>query len=224
LTIRTILLAALLLCISESAYAKKTLKVESDPAGARVEIAGEFVGTTPLTRENVKDFMFQGPIYGWSKFLATPLQMTVSKEGYVTQTIIITKGPFVWASVDRSTIKYFYVVSSTYFNVKLQKVGDFLGGNPLAAKAANLTPPVKASEPKANLSTEELVSSALPAVVTRTGQGSGSGFLITDTGLIVTNRHVVEGSQKVSVVTSKGESFLVFGTRPIVAAYIRRSC
>ncbi len=105
MTIRSILLTALILTASVSTYAKKTLRIESDPPGAKVEIAGESVGMTPLTRDNIKDFMFQGPLYGWSEFLATPLQMTVSKEGYVTQTIIITKGPFVWASLDRSIVK-----------------------------------------------------------------------------------------------------------------------
>jgi S1-C subfamily serine protease len=204
------LLAVILLCVSASAYAKKTIRIESEPTGARVEIAGELVGTTPLKRENIKDFMFQGPLYAWSEYLATPLQMTVSKEGYVTQTIIITNGPFVWASFDRTTIKYYYLISSTYFNIKLQKVGEFLGGNPLAAKESTATTalaPVTTGT-RLNLSTEEIVGRALPAVVTiRSGQGSGSGFLISDTGLVVTNRHVVEGSQKVSVITSKGESF-----------------
>jgi serine protease Do len=209
LTIRSILLTALILTASVSTYAKKTLRIESDPPGAKVEIAGESVGMTPLTRDNIKDFMFQGPLYGWSEFLATPLQMTVSKEGYVTQTIIITKGPFVWASLDRSIVKYFYLISSPYFNIKLQKVGEFLGGNPLAAKdSSSSTALASPSVSKASLSTEEIVSTALPAVVTiRSGQGSGSGFFISDTGLIVTNRHVVEGSQKVSVITSRGESF-----------------
>ena len=208
MTKRSIFLAALLLCLSDSAYAKKTIKIESDPTGARVEIAGEFVGTTPLKRENIKDFFFQGPLYAWSEFLAAPLQMTVSKEGYVTQTIVITNGPFIWSSYDRTTIKYFYLVSSTYFNIKLQKVGEFLGGNPLATKDAPIAPVPVGSGSRTNLSTEEIVSRALPAVVTiRSGQGSGSGFFISDTGLVVTNRHVVEGSQRVSVITSKGESY-----------------
>lgn len=158
MTKRTILVAVVLLCVSASAYAKKTLRIESDPAGARVEIAGEFVGTTPLKRENIKDFMFQGPVYAWSEYLATPLQMTVSKEGYVTQTIVITNGPFVWASIDRTTIKYFYLVSSTYFNIKLQKVGEFLGGNPLAAKDSSAPPPLPpvTAGSRANLSTEDI--------------------------------------------------------------------
>lgn len=203
----------LLLCLSSSAYAKKTLRIESDPSGARVEIAGELVGATPLKRENIKDFMFQGPVYAWSEYLAAPLQMTVSKEGFVTQTIVITNGPFVWASLDRTTIKYFYVISSTYFNIKLPKVGEFLGSNPLLGNTQGGNSQlslVGASSPdrRTHLTTEELVQKALPAVVTvKSSSGSGSGFLITDTGLVVTNRHVVEGSQSVSVVSAKGESF-----------------
>lgn len=206
--IRIAALTALLLCASASTYAKKTFRIESDPAGARVEIAGEFAGTTPFTRENIKDFMFQGPLYGWSEYLATPLQMTVSKEGYVTQTVVITKGPFVWASFDRTIIKYFYVISSTYFNVKLQKVGEFLGSNPLAGSSQLSATVVTEPDKKARLSTEEIVQKAMPAVVTvRSSTGSGSGFFITDTGVVVTNKHVVEGSPSVSVVSAKGETF-----------------
>jgi hypothetical protein len=205
---KIIALTAILLCGAVSTYAKKTLRIESDPAGARVEIAGEFAGTTPLTRENIKDFVFQGPLYAWSEFLATPLQMTVSKEGYVTQTIIITKGPFVWASFDRTTIKYFYAISSTYFNVKLQKVGEFLGSNPLVGSSQLSATAVTDPDKKSHLSTEEIVRKAMPAVVTvRSSGGSGSGFFITDTGVVVTNKHVVEGSQTVSVVSAKGETF-----------------
>jgi len=42
LTIKTILFTALVLYASASTYAKKTLRIESDPPGAKVEIAGEF--------------------------------------------------------------------------------------------------------------------------------------------------------------------------------------
>ncbi len=206
--IRLVAVIGLLLFGAVSAHAKRILRIESDPPGARVEIAGEFAGNTPLIRENIKDFMFQGPLYGWSEYLATPLQMTVSKEGYVTQTIVITKGPFVWASLDRTIIKYFYVISSTYFNIKLQKAGQFLGSNPLAGGAQASTSVVTDPDKKTHLSTEKIVQKSMPAVVTvRSSTGSGSGFFITDTGVVVTNRHVVEGSQSVSVVNAKGESF-----------------
>ena len=51
------------------------------------------------------------------------------------------------------------------------------------------------------------VEKALPSVVTvKTSSGSGSGFFILDSGIIVTNKHVVGSNQSVSIVTSKGET------------------
>jgi S1-C subfamily serine protease len=43
-------------------------------------------------------------------------------------------------------------------------------------------------------------------VTVKTPNGTGSGFCILGTGIIVTNKHVVETFQNVSIVTSKGET------------------
>ena len=49
---------------------------------------------------------------------------------------------------------------------------------------------------------------ALPSVLhITTGSGSGTGFIINESGLVVTNRHVVEGARRVSVILSTGEEF-----------------
>lgn len=55
----------------------------------------------------------------------------------------------------------------------------------------------------------EAVNKMLPAVVTVVTQGfrgtaSGSGFIISDNGYIVTNNHVVEGGQNFTVIYSQG--------------------
>ncbi len=39
-------------------------------------------------------------------------------------------------------------------------------------------------------------------------QGSGSGIIITTSGYIVTNQHVIEGAEEISVILSSGEEFL----------------
>ncbi len=49
------------------------------------------------------------------------------------------------------------------------------------------------------------IESVLPAVVTvRIGLGHGSGFVISEDGLILTNQHVVGDSKRVSIVLSNG--------------------
>lgn len=212
-----VLAALFVLALSSTASAEKMFAITSDPSDARVEINGQAVGNTPLQKK-VKDFLFNGPKYLWSEFLNVPLQVTVSKEGYVTQTIVITKGPYRWVNLNNTAEKIYYVITSTSFHVKLQKIGDFMGTNPLAAPSpetgnplsSNLTATSTTSGTSVTstiLTVEHLVQQSLPAVVTvQSGSSSGSGFFITESGIVVTNRHVVGGAAQVSITTSKGET------------------
>ena len=59
------------------------------------------------------------------------------------------------------------------------------------------------------MSTEQIVENAGPAVVTlRNSVGLGSGFLVTETGVVATNRHVVEGQTSTKVSFSNGITLL----------------
>lgn len=182
---------------------EKKFTVISEPSGATVEINGKIVGTTPIDVK-MKDFWFNGPKYLWSEFLNTPIQMTVSKDGYVAKTQTITSGPFRWVNLNYTAEKIYYVIQRTNYQVNLEKVGAFLGTNPFSS--VGNSPTLGRSTAK-NLTSEEIVQAALPAVVTvRSGTGSGSGFFISDTGIVVTNKHVIDGNDTASVTTFKGET------------------
>jgi len=53
---------------------------------------------------------------------------------------------------------------------------------------------------------EPVVAASMPAVVTiRANAGTGTGFFITETGVIVTNQHVVNGSSSVQIIRNQGD-------------------
>jgi len=179
----------------------KFFAVASDPPGARVEINGEFIGTTPFKEPVKYKFFYNGPTFAFSSYLNQHQTMTISKEGYVTKSFVITKGPYEWVSINGENRLIFYVVSQPEFNIKLEKIGEFLGTNPFAK-------PSGGAVAAAGIGTiESVVQRVLPAVVTvQTSNGSGSGFFILGSGIVITNKHVVGANQSVSVVTSKGET------------------
>ena len=58
------------------------------------------------------------------------------------------------------------------------------------------------------LSIADVTENALPSVAhIVTGSGSGTGFVVNESGLVVTNKHVVEGSSQVSVRMATGSEY-----------------
>ncbi|HEV7892029.1 MAG TPA: PEGA domain-containing protein [Pyrinomonadaceae bacterium] len=129
---------AFLFALSSPVAAEKILTITSEPPGATVELNGNRIGVTPI-QEKIKEFWFNGPKYLWSEFLNEPLQMTVSKEGYVTQTITITAGPYRWVNMNSTAEKIFHVIKQTSFHVKLQSVAEASGMNLLPVNVTAVT-------------------------------------------------------------------------------------
>ena len=125
MTKKGILLVLTVILSSAAVRAEKKFTVTSEPSGARVEFNGTYFGITPIEGK-LKDHFFNGPKYLWSDFLNEPIQMTVSKDGYVAKTILLTNGPFRWVNLNNTAEKIYYVVKATSFNVKLVEIGSLL--------------------------------------------------------------------------------------------------
>src|SRR5687767_6786673 len=102
--------------------ANDTVAIITDPPGAQVEINGKLIGTTPL-RWKIGNWALN-PRKRWigSKHLNEPLTMTVIQDGYIPKTIRLTGDPLQWTSLDRSNRFIYYVVQSTEYHLKLDKV------------------------------------------------------------------------------------------------------
>lgn len=188
-----------LILFSSSARAA-TVKVTSTPSGAKVEIDGIVVGTTPFEMK-VPGGYFHKTRSVFGARLEHPMVLRVSKEGYATKEIVMTEGPMRWIALNGADHGDYWLLKTDHFDVTLDSLSTSFTGTITATMADNST-----MRMRPELSVEQIVAQSEPAVVLlRRPDGQGTGFFITDSGVIATNAHVARGEQSLVAVTPNGQ-------------------
>lgn len=196
--ILTCFLAPAFWCAVASPVRADTLTITSNPPGAKVEINGSVVGTTPYQTKMPGGYFHKThSVFGAR--LEHRVVARIFKEGYLPQEVTLTEGPFEWVSALGNKHGEYWLLKSDHFEVELEKAPETFTGTVQAT--ANAAP----IELKPELPAERIVQLAAPAVVRLEASAwSGTGFFVTETGVIATNRHVAEGTTNLFALTSEG--------------------
>lgn len=179
------------------------LTITSDPPGATVEIDGAVVGRTPC-KINYPGGYFHKTHTVFSERLEHAMTLRIYKDGYTADEISLTEGPFEWVGLNGRDHGHYWLIKSKQIGASLNRAAAVFSGSIHTSLKA-----VSNMQPRPELSPEQVAEIATPAVVKlRNSDGWGTGFLITDTGVIATNHHVTEGSRSVDVVFPHGEKLL----------------
>lgn len=193
----------LLILIPRVCHAKKTyLTITSEPSGASVEIDGIIVGKTPFSVEIPATYL-KGSHYVLSKFLRHQMHLRLTLDGYLAKEVDLADGPMQLVALNGVNHGDYWILKNDVFNFALEKEAKTFTGN-IQATFSNAAPVVM----RPGLATEEIVRLASPAVLFLKGSDSaGSGFLVSDTGIAVTNAHVARGQVELTATTGNGQTF-----------------
>ena len=184
-------------CLPTSTRAE-ALKITSNPPGATVELDGVPAGTTPFEKDFPGGY-FHRTHTAWGQRLEHPLVARVSLAGFATREIALTEGPMEWIDLHGRHHGQYWLFKSDHFHADLETIASTFTGAVAAVK------PVQAAALAPELSLEELVRRTKPAVVClKAFDGMGSGFFVTDTGVIATNAHVARGDSRLTAVLPSG--------------------
>jgi serine protease Do len=183
---RFAIVTSLLLYFVSSASAD-TLKITSTPPGATIELDGVAVGSTPFEKDFPGGY-FHRTRTALGQRLEHPMVARLSLPGYATREIALSVGPMNWIDLHGHNHGEYWLIKSDHFHADLELISAAFTGTVAAVSAA---------QPAAfqlELSLEEIVKRAKPAVVCLKGLNTmGSGFFVTETGVIATNAHVARG-------------------------------
>lgn len=194
-----LLVGAALLWLCPARVCGDTLRITSSPSGATVEINGVMVGTTPFEKDFPGGY-FRKTRTAFGARLEHRLVARISLEGYVTKELVMTEGPMNWVGPTGRHHGEYWLFKSDHFQVDLTPLSKVFTG----AISARVSDEEKI-DLKAGLSLEELVRRAKPAVVYLKGlEKAGTGFFVTDTGLIATNAHLARGEESLLALLPDG--------------------
>jgi S1-C subfamily serine protease len=178
-----------------------SLKITSTPSGATVEIDGIKRGTTPLDI-NVPGGFFHGTKTAYGKRLGHQTHLRVSLTGYVSKELDMANGPYRWVALNGNYYGDYWILKTNEFHFDLTAAPTTFTGQIQIASTATLT------SARPDLTPEKVVDLANPAVLRlERPDGSGTGFFITDTGVIATNAHVARGLSSLRAVSGSGQAF-----------------
>jgi len=196
---------SILLLLAQTALAD-TLRITSTPPGATVEIDGLKVGTTPYETKLPGGY-FHRTAFGIGSHLEHSMRLRVIKEGFTSKEIEMTEGPVSFIGFTPLATEYrgsCWLLKTNHFDIALEPASKSFTGTVVTAGAGN-----SKAEMRPELPVEDVVQQSKPSVVLlRRPDGHGSGFFITETGVIVTNAHVAEGQQTLIAEMSTGEKLV----------------
>jgi len=193
--------AIFLLFLCPAPAAADTLKITSKPSGAKVEIDGVVVGATPFSKDYPGGY-FRKTKTAVGTRLEHGMVARISLPGYVTKEIRLTDGPSEWISLNGHHHGEYWLFKGDHFEAELQPVSQVFTGGVVAKLASGET------ELQPELSVEEVVQRAKPAVVSLKGtEKAGTGFFVTDTGVVATNAHLASGEESLTVLLPNAQQF-----------------
>jgi S1-C subfamily serine protease len=187
-----------------SCFAKDYLTITSDPPGATVEINGTVVGKTPYKAEVPKAYYHGcGNVFCLKHALGEQMHVRLLLEGFLPKEQDLASGPRKWIALNGTYHGDYYILRAATFNFTLEKAATTFTGSVQATLADSGPATMRPS-----LSPEEIFRRANPAVLLLSGaEGHGSGFLISDTGIAVTNAHVAKGQSNLTATSGNGQIF-----------------
>lgn len=192
------------LCLTHVSIWAEELRVMSTPPGATVEIDGKAVGTTPYTSKKLPGGYFHKTATVFGAKLEHPIHARLTLPGYITQDLDLTVGPMKWIALNGTYHGDYYLLKDKVITITLQPEAKVFTGTLVASTATDTSLKLASAE----VPIEDLVEQTSSAVLKlSSSEGWGSGFLITSTGVVVTNAHVVGSNNEVTVKNLQQQQF-----------------